>query len=130
MDFGIARHRIDIPFVEMHHWARLAQRLLGGVRILEELDRKRINIEARDPRKHTAARRAWASAANSGRTCCDHGKPPKLYSCKGAACVSISRGLIPAGPVACFSVGRRERGHGYCFGIARPLFSTFCHFAW
>ena len=36
MNFRVARDRIYVPFVEMHHRARLAQRLVGGVRVLEE----------------------------------------------------------------------------------------------
>ncbi|MEH2477717.1 hypothetical protein V1282_001074 [Nitrobacteraceae bacterium AZCC 2146] len=47
-DFGIARHRIDIPFVEMHHRPRLAQHFIGRMRILEKRDRERIDVEAGD----------------------------------------------------------------------------------
>ena len=46
MHFGIARHAKDTPFVEPDQRAGLAQSLVARERILEKVERERVDIEA------------------------------------------------------------------------------------
>ena len=46
MDFRIAGHAIDVPFVEPDHRSGLPEHLVDGMRIFEEFDRERIEVEA------------------------------------------------------------------------------------
>src|SRR5882724_3341256 len=69
MHLGMARHAIDLPFVEIDQWARFAQLLLGRMEIVEERDRKRIDIQMGD---------AGTAAIGCGRTRCTHRYLPKF----------------------------------------------------
>ena len=80
--FRMARHAIDLPFVEIDQRSCLAQQLLGRIQIVEEFDRKRIEREMRSRpvrgRPVVAVRRS-------------HRRPPALCPCRAVRSVSIAR---------------------------------------
>jgi hypothetical protein len=67
MYLGMARHAIDLPFVEIDQRPCFAQLFLGRMQIIEELNRKRIDIQMGN-----------TAAIGDGRTHCTHRYLPKF----------------------------------------------------
>ena len=59
MHLFVARDRKDFPFIEIDQRAGIAQQLMGGIGVVEEFDRERVDIQLRNGRR-TAGHRIRA----------------------------------------------------------------------